>query len=133
MANLRKRANNILKLSVENTAVFGLPVELTDPDGNVYTTTNDGRELAGQALFHRTTVNPDTGVGMIVVKPVLTLRRSSLTRIPVEGEVWFVKMPDEPDPGATKKDYILDQSQAIEGGASVGIIRLYLKETVQSP
>jgi hypothetical protein len=129
--NLREKAESLLGLTLEGP--FGLPVELTDPDGVIYTTTANGDELRGQALGHRTTINPDTGVELVVVNPILVLRRSSLTRIPEDGEVWHVRMPLDPSETATKHDFILDQSKSIEGGRSLGEIRLYLKNAVQSP
>jgi hypothetical protein len=131
MVNLRETAESLLGLTLEGP--FGLPVELTDPDGNIQTLSeNDGETLKGQALGHRTTVNPDTGVELVVVNPILVLRRSSLTRIPENGEVWYVKMPLDPSETATKHNFILDRSKSIEGGRSLGEIRLYLKNTVQS-
>lgn len=132
MANLRKTQESVLNLSVEKLGVWGLPVELIDPDGVEYTTNNRGEILSGQVLFHRTVINPDTGEAMVVSKPVVTLRRSSLTRIPVDGETWFVRIPNEPDPDATKENYILDSSSALQDGASLGIIRLYLNQVSQS-
>jgi hypothetical protein len=129
-ANLRERAESLLGLTLEGP--FGLPVELTDPDGVIYTETNDGRTLKGQVLGHRTTINPDTGVELVLVNPILVLRRSSLTRIPEDGEYWHIRMPLDPSETATKHDFMLDPSKSIEGGRSLGEIRLYLKNAVQS-
>jgi hypothetical protein len=129
--NLRERAESLLGLTVEGP--FGLPVELTDPDGNIQTLSeNDGETLKGQALGHRTTINPDTGVELVLVNPILVLRRSSLTRIPEDGEYWHIRMPLDPSETATKHDFMLDPSKSIEGGRSLGEIRLYLKNAVQS-
>jgi hypothetical protein len=78
------------------------------------------------------TVNPDTGVETITINPVAVLRRSSLTRVPIDGEFWHVRMPLDPDPDATKHDFILDPSKSIENGRDLGVIRLYLKQAVQN-
>jgi hypothetical protein len=41
-------------------------------------------------------------------------------------------MPLDPSETATKHDFMLDPSKSIEGGRSLGEIRLYLKNAVQS-
>ena len=111
---------------------FGLPVELKDPDGVTYTVSANDPEslLSGQVLWDHVEENLDTGAPVVVPRPVLVLRRSSLSRIPANGELWAVFIPETPNVDATKKMFLL--SDPLEGGRSVGIIRFYLTEMEQS-
>ena len=130
--NLRELADTTMIISVEG--VFGLPAELTDPDGVEYTTNNRGTTLKGQLLFDSVEVDPDTGEVMAVEKPIAVFRRLSLTRVPKDGEKWFIRMPLEPKESATKVSLVFDGSQALlTGGKSLGIIRMPLTFTEQSP
>lgn len=122
--NLRKRAENGLKRTLEGK--WGLPVVLVDPDGNEQTkSANDPtKTLMGQVLYDHRTIDADTGMEILVNTPVITLRKSSLDRIPVFGETWKIKFPLTPDPEAPLETFILI-GRPPEGGASIGFIRLY--------
>lgn len=124
--NLREQVESDLADTLENPDHWGLPVELIDPDGNIQTkSVNDpDQDLSGQILYDTTVVNPETGLEMIVAKPVVTLRRSSLSRIPAAGEKWMIRIPETPDPTAAKVLHRIEQ--APEDGKSIGFIRLYL-------
>lgn len=124
--NLREQAEEDLFDSLEDSDGWGLPVILVDPDGVKYDkSANDPTaDLTGQILYDTTVYDPETGMNVIVSIPVVTLRRSSLARIPVAGEDWFVKIPETPDASAPKVSHVLER--APQGGKSIGFIRLYL-------
>lgn len=128
--NLREAVESDLGKSLEGE--WGLPVVLVAPDGTVIDTSlNSGEALTGQIIYDTVQVNPDTGDSMIVSKPVVSLRRSSLSRIPVSGEKWLVKIPITPSTTATLEDYMIDPSRAVEGGRTIGFVRLYLRKVKQ--
>jgi len=110
---------------------FWLPIELIDPDGNkqVYKKDSTTDLLGGQVLYDIRDTDPETGMPIIVHKPVVTLRITSLDRIPVSGERWGVAIPSAPNPSAPKVMFVLEQ--ATEDGRSIGFIRLYLTRTEQ--
>lgn len=124
MPNLRELAESHLAITLEGD--FGLPVNLIGPDGIRY------NDLIGQVIFDIRRLNPETGEEMTVSTPVVTLRRSSLSRIPKAGEKWIVEIPETPSTTADKKQYIISPTRAPEGGASIGFIRLYLQDVEQS-
>lgn len=123
MINLREQAESDLAITLEGD--FALPVRLTDPDGTI---TN----VVGQVLFDYIEENPETGGPMVVHNPVVVLRKSSLSRVPVSGEKWHVKIPTSPSTTATLEDYIIDSDRPIEGGTSIGFIKLFLRKLEQS-
>ena len=118
--NLREQAESDLSFTLEGA--FGLPVTLIAPDGSIQD------NLTGQVLYDTIKVNPETGEEMVVNNPVVSLRRSSLDRIPLPGEKWIVKIPVDPSTTATLEDFIIDQTRPPEGGRSIGFIRLYLPQ-----
>jgi len=112
-------------------AEFGLPVVLTSPDGVRYSTSaNDPTaELVGQVLYD--TVSQDTDGNQILDhRPVVTLRRSSLTRVPAAGEKWSVEIPTTPRADSPRETFLVER--ASEDGGSIGFIRLYLRKAAQS-
>lgn len=129
--NIRVQAEDDLSATLEDPDGFGLPVFLIDPDGVIYDkSANDvEQDLSGQVLYDTIKTNPETGLQIVVHKPVVTLRRTSLTRVPLPGEAWMIAIPEIPDPAATK---ILHKIElAPEDGKSIGFIRLYLTRTKQ--
>ena len=128
--NLRQRIEKDLAVSLEGA--FGLPVELIDPDGVTYNTSaNDpAQPLVGRVTYDRSEENVETGEPMLVPLPVVTLRRSSLGRIPEDGERWAVKIPEDPDPEAPKKTFIFF-GRALRGGRSMGVLKIYPQEAEQ--
>lgn len=135
MVNLREKVEADLEKTLEGA--WKLPVTLIDPDGNEITESANSPDplnplrLGGQVLYDIVRVNPDTGEEMVVNKPVVTLRRSSLSRVPVAGEKWLVRIPTTPDESATLEDFLIDQTRPPEGGRSIGFIRLYLRKAAQ--
>ena len=124
MGGLREKIEADLETTLEGD--FGLPVTLKSPDGVEDT-------LMGQVLYDYVKENPDTGGEMVVNKPVVTLRISSLLRVPVNGEKWFIKIPGAPSETAPLVEYMFDGDHPIEGGKSIGFIRLYLRKIEQTP
>jgi hypothetical protein len=105
---------------------FGVPVTLISPDGEAVNSAVDGRPLMGKVRWAQTTADPETGVPVAVYNPVVTLRRSSLPRVPATGENWGVIIPNGPRPDAEQILYALDRSYAVEGGKTLGKVRLPL-------
>jgi hypothetical protein len=131
--SLRVLAESDLYRTLEHADDWGLPVELIDPDGVEYkkSANHPDEDLKGQVLYDTTEVQPETGLDMIVHKPVVTLRRSSLARIPLPGEKWAVRIPETPDPTAAKTLHMVER--APEEGKAIGFIRLYLTKAVPEP
>ena len=121
MGNLRELADNDLKETLEGD--WALPVVLIDPEGVEYTKTVDDRDLTGQVLYNSIAFDPDTGAQVIDSKPVVTLRVSSLQRVPLKGEAWGVKIPITPSTTATLEEFFMERPTE---GNSIGFIRLYL-------
>lgn len=121
--NLRERAERDLAVTLEGR--WALPVNLTAPDGSL-------QAVRGQILYDIVRMNPDTGEDVVISTPVVTLRRSSLDRVPVAGENWLVEIPIQPAEDAPTAQYVLSPTRPPEGGRSLGFIRLYLQEVEQS-
>ena len=132
MVNLREQAELDLGKTLEG--VFGLPVILIDPDGNIQSkSANDpDADLTGQVLYDTVKTSPDTGEDVVVNNPIVVLRRSSLDRVPAPNENWVVKIPVSPSVTAEKEDFIISPTRPPEGGTSIGFIRLYLQRIEQS-
>ena len=120
---IRDRAD--LEFSLEGE--WGLPVELVSPAGFEYT------GLTGQVLYDTVREDPATGAQYVDHNPVVTLRVSSLDRVPVSGESWAVRIPTTPSTTDSLVTYYLER--ASEDGRSIGFIRLYLTlpEQVDTP
>ena len=136
MFNLREQIQKDLGVTLEG--VFGLPVELIDPDGNEYTTSANSPDpanplpLMGQILYDTVGADPETGERVVVNNPIVSLRTTSLTRIPKAGERWAVSIPTTPSTTATKETFVITPTRPPEGGASIGFIKLYLQRVAQS-
>jgi hypothetical protein len=116
---------------------FALPVILVSPDGEVQEfSANDPNTprtilLTGRVTYSRFDVDPETGLPYRVDNPIVTLRKSSLDRIPVAGENWAVKIPEKPEVAAPKKTFFLEF--APRTGDSYQWIQLPLTELRQTP
>jgi hypothetical protein len=136
--NLRERAESDLAITLEDPTQFGLPVELTGPDGKEYNTSANSPDplnplpLYGQVLYTTVRVSPETGEEMVTNAPVVVLRRSSLERIPQDGENWHIRFPKDPSLTGEFSDYVFTPDRASEGGRSIGFIRLYPSKVDQS-
>lgn len=123
--NLRELAEADLAVTLEDPADFALPVVLIDPNGVEYS-----YEGKIQYDTYTPTVTEQDVVTVVVHDPVVTLRRSSLTRVPQASEKWAVRIPITPSRTATKTTFMLEH--ASNGGGSIGYIKLYLTKAIQS-
>lgn len=136
MINLRERAESDLKKSLEKE--FALPVILTDPDGVKYDESQNSADpadpdaLSGQILYSFVSVNPETGEEIVVNNPIVSIRRSSMLRVPVAGEKWVFEIPVTPSRTAAKELFVLDDKRVPENDDSIGFIRYYLTKAEQS-
>lgn len=131
MVNLRYQVESDLEFTLEGE--WGLPVILIDPDGNeISKKAGTIEDLKGQILYDTIRHDTETGLPKVVNHPVVTLRRSSLARVPKAGEKWLIRIPVNPVPGAAIENFIIDPTRPPEGGASIGFIRLYLRKAIQS-
>ena len=126
MTNIRELAEADLEHTLEDAeSGFGLPIELTSPAG-----IRD--EVNGQILYEAIATNPETGEPIMVKQAIATVRRSSLLRIPVEGEDWHVRIPIAPSRTATKQDFLFTPTKAPMGSESIGFLKMYLQQAEQS-
>ena len=102
---------------------FGLPVTLISPTGASET-------VMGQVAYDTRKYDPTTGAEMIIDLPVVTVRRSSLSTIPVNGENWAIKIPSTPTVTGTLETYAVEHP--IKHGRSYGWITIYLMKAEQS-
>ena len=128
---LRATIENDLQDTLEGA--FSLPVVLIDVETGlkVDTSVNDGLTLAGQVMFDTVINDPETGMEIVTNKPVVSLRRSSLSSAPtdINYERWLVEIPDSPQDGASVSQYRIGRPP--EGGRSHGFVRLYLERVEQ--
>jgi hypothetical protein len=125
MENLRAKIESDLAESLEGE--WGMPVELTSPDGQTqhYNVNNPDKLLTGQVLYFSRQENPETGEPVIVNNPVVTLRLSSLIRVPAAGETWLIKMPISPRENAEKQSFTFTVNKSPEHGTDIGFIKFY--------
>jgi hypothetical protein len=123
--NLRAQIESDLHESLEGE--FGIPVELISPYGEkqIYSKNNPDELLKGQVLFFSRREDPETGETIVIDHPVVTLRISSLNRVPQPGENWFIKMPTSPIANAGKERFVFTPTRAPEHGTDIGFIRFY--------
>lgn len=124
MVNLREQVERDLAISLEGQ--WSLPCDLIDPDGIIYT------QVPCQFLYDTVIMDPETGERAVSNEPIAVFRRSTLSRVPVAGEKWLIRAPEYPSPDAPLVDFIISATRPPEGGASLGIIRLYLRKAEQS-
>ncbi len=125
MENLRAQIERDLGESIEGE--WKIPVELTSPDGQVqrYSLNDPSQRLGGQVLYFSRQTNPETGEMIIVNQPVVSLRVSSLIRVPAAGENWFIRMPISPTVGAPVRSFVFTPTRSPEHGTDIGFIRIY--------
>jgi hypothetical protein len=125
MENLRAAVEKDLYDSVEGE--WKMEVELTSPDGErqIYSKNNPTEKLGGQVLYFSSRENPETGETIVVNNPVVSLRISSLDRVPQAGENWYIKMPISPIEGAEKVSFVFTPTRSPEHGTDIGFIRIY--------
>ncbi len=132
MDALRERVESDLQTTLEGD--YGMVASLVTPTGNIITkSANDpDSDLMGQVMYDTVIQNLDTGLEQVSNKPILTLRRSSLSEVPSDTDykTWIVKIPSSPISGASIEEYSIIRPP--EGGRSHGFIRLYLGRIIQS-
>lgn len=137
MGNLREKMEAGLEKMLEDYENgYGLPVVLIAPDGTKQEySANDPDTprtilLAGRVTYARFEQDPATGMPYRVDNPIVTLRRSSLDRVPVAGEKWIVQIPEEPKVDADKKSFLMEH--APRTGGSYQWIQLPLTDLEQN-
>jgi len=130
LGNLREKVERDLKTTLEGD--WGLPIVFIEPvTGTKYDkSANDPEEdLKGQILYDTRIENPETGSEMIVHKPVVTVRRTSLSVVPSRG--WGCMIPIRPDYDAPKATFIVERPS--EEGGAIGFVRFYLMRAAEAP
>ena len=110
---------------------FASPVTLIDPDGKTVSTSVHGGPLYARVTDDYQMAN-EAGGAVVVKDPMIIMRLSSLARVPVGGEKWAIIF--RPSPSIpVGKTYLLDAAtKAPERADSIGFIRLFPKQAVQS-
>ena len=117
-------------LAVTLEGDYGVACTLVGPDGTVYTTNTLGKPITGRLVYDHAEIGPN-GETVVVHSPCLTLRTSTLPRVPKHDERWMVKAPKSMiDPTPTL--FFLDADRPPEDGGSIGFKRLYLMAGAQS-
>jgi len=130
--SIRQLVEGDLESTMEDADGFGMPVILVSPDAErIETSQITGEPLAGQVLYDTVRMDAESGADVITEEPIITLRRASLSRVPASGERWFIQIPGSPRAGAPLVNYMLDGSRSVQGGRSIGFIRLYPKRADQ--
>ena len=128
-ANLRELGESLLEVTLEGR--FGLPVVLISPDGETISIDNYNKTLVGQVLYDTVEVNMDTGGVVVDNNPLVTLRLSSLPRVPLAGENWMVKIPGSPSTTADMEIFQMSKNMPPEVRKSLGIIKIFLEKVTQ--
>jgi hypothetical protein len=128
--NVRALAEQDLAQVLEGE--FSVPCVLITPEGEKIDTDTDGNPLRCRALWSQVRTN-SAGGSYTVPDPLVELRRSSLSRVPEEGENWAVIIPSGPEAGAPLETFLLDPlSRPLGGGRNLGAIKLPLIKGKQS-
>ena len=132
MENLREQVEADLHESLEGE--WGMPVELTSPDGltQKFSANNPSELLKGQCLYFSRQENPETGEAIIINQPVVVLRISSLIREPLAGEKWYIKFQTSPRAGAPMRSWVFTPTKAPEHGTDIGFVRIYPQRIEQA-
>ena len=120
-----------LKLMLENGG-FGMPVELTPPDGTDITENEDGNPLMGQVLYDFDAVDPESGDKVVVKTIMVTLRKTALRVVPEPGQTWGVRIPLDPSDFDTLTQFVINTDESLMDGQTAGFITLNLKTIDQS-
>jgi len=125
MENLRQTMEADLKDTLEGE--FKVNVELTSPDGitQKYSLNDPTKLLGGQVLYFSKKIDPTTGEMIIVNNSVVSLRISSLVRVPVAGEKWFIKIPISSVAGAEMMPFFFGMDKSLENNSDIGFIKIY--------
>jgi hypothetical protein len=130
MTNVRAMVTNDLASTLEGE--FGLPISLIGPDGQIYSKDKNGNPLKARIVWGTVRPNLQTGELTSIKDPIITIRRASLSRVPVSGETWCVMLPANTLSEVPSVVFYLDKGRAVEGDDSLGTVRLYLSKVAQS-
>lgn len=131
--NLLKESERCLGETLEGA--FSLPVRLIDPSGvtHIYAKNSTTRLIRGQVVLdtlkRSDQVDTEYFGDIFVQTPSVTLRRSSLPRVPANGEFWVVQIPQSLDDNPEYESYMLESPKTDIN--FLGIITLYLKQLSQ--
>jgi len=127
--NLRDQQREDLKI-IRND--WWISVSLVAPGGTVYNTaagTSD--QLLGDVRKESEKFDPDIGMDVMVKKLSITIRIDDLTRVPLEGENWFVSFSDDLTDSGTVVKYAFTPNNVDVGGDSMGYIKIFPQDAVE--
>jgi hypothetical protein len=127
--NLRGMVERDLGVTIEGD--YGVPVVMTAPDGTIYSASTAATPIMGRLVYDHAEMTPN-GETVIVHNPCLTLRTSTLPRVPKTDEHWMFKVPLNMADQTKLALFFLDAGHPPENGASIGFTRFYLTSAVQS-
>ena len=130
MTSVRQLLERDLGVTLEGPD-YGVPVTIIGPDGLDYSTTILGAPVNGRLIYDHAEIN-EQGLTLIVHAPCLTLRVSTLRRVPKANEHWEFKIPLTIGDFTTKASFFLDADRPPQDGGSMGIRRFYLMLGVQN-
>lgn len=133
--NIRELAERDLAKTLEDSSSgFGLPVELTAPNGDeqIFKKNSTTELLTGQILYETVLIDPQTGAQKIIPNPNVSLRITSLDIVPKAGEKWFVRIPIDPSRTAEKFSFVSSGDRDPDTMRSIGYITLYLQKAKQT-
>lgn len=122
MVDLRREMERDLGESLEGD--FALPIEMIAPDGSVQTESLNGGVLRGMIVYESAQFSPKTGSLVYGERVIVSLRRTSLVRIPEVRENWVVRIPVDPSWDSEMVSYQV--AEIHRTGRSVGFINLEL-------
>jgi hypothetical protein len=124
--NMRETIAQDMQSILSNPKEFGLPLELVGPDGVEQT------GLYGFITYARVNVT-ETGNEVMVRKPVVTVSKRDLNRIPLSTDFgkWICRIPDRPYTTESLTTYVVEQ--VLAGGDSFDFVQLHLTAAEQTP
>jgi len=120
--DLRSKIERDLAVTLEGD--YGIDATLVGPDGTIYP------PVRGRLVYDHAEINPN-GETVVVHSPCLTLRTSTLPRVPLHDERWMFKVPKSvTDP--TPALFFLDADRPPEDSGSIGFRKYFLFAGAQS-
>jgi len=123
MGGARAQIERDLGLSLEGD--FGQTIVLFDPEGHrhAYSANDPTKPLQARVTYEYQGVNAQ-GLPVTVHSPRVTVRLSSLDRVPLPGETWGIQFPKDPVLGAPNSTYEF-KDKPVAGGRSIGFLVLF--------
>jgi len=132
MINLREQIVKEVEFTIHESG-WELPIKLITPSGEILNNNaRTGEQLTGQVIYPALVNSADTGLDLIQKKKCVSLARSSLSQIPtaLDYSRWICFIPETPSVSATLVPHAIEVPT--QGGESLGFIRLYLTDAIQS-